>query len=296
MPNVDTLIRSYELHEVVLELALIWLGVYLVFRFLRGTRGAGIIKGLAVMLVVFTVLIRVGGQGGAFGRVNFLYDRFLGLLAIFLLVVFQPELRQAMIRLGQARLFRVDHERSAVVKAVSEAVEFLSKSQFGAIIAIERDVKLGGLIEGGQQLDAALSARLLQSIFWPNSPLHDLGVVVRGERIVAAGVQFPLAEAEDMPAHFGSRHRAALGLTTETDSIVVIVSEENGAISIAERGRIDYNIPREQFAKALAKRLESPALAVATPSPGPAPASSTTLDEAEGFADAAMPKKAADAA
>lgn len=263
IPNLNHIIRSYELHEVILEMAVIWIGVYLVFRFLRGTRGAGVIKGFAVLLIVLTLMIRVFGQASdAFGRLNFIYDRFLGLLAIVLIVVFQPELRQAMIRLGQTRLLGGAREdMTVVIKAVSEAVEFLSKSQFGAIIAIERGVKLGGLIEGGQSLDAQVSKRLLESIFWPNSPLHDLGVVVRGDRIVAAGVQFPLVESENMPQHFGSRHRAALGLSMETDAIVVTVSEENGAISIAEQGKIEYDIPRERFAHVLAAKLDAtPAL------------------------------------
>jgi diadenylate cyclase len=264
IPNLNHIIRSYELHEVILEMAVIWLGVYLVFRFLRGTRGAGVIKGFAVLLIVLTLLIRVFGQtADAFGRLNFIYDRFLGLLAIVLIVVFQPELRQAMIRLGQTRWLGGQREDlTLVISSVSDAVEFLSKSQFGAIIAIERTVKLGGLVEGGQALDAQVSERLLESIFWPNSPLHDLGVVIRGERIVAAGVQFPLVESENMPQHFGSRHRAALGLSMETDAIVVVVSEENGAISIAERGQIEYDIPRERFAHVLAARLNAAPAAV----------------------------------
>ncbi len=259
IPNFNHIFRSYELHEVILEMAVIWIGVYLVFRFLQGTRGAGVIKGVAVLLVVLTLMIRVFGQGtDAFGRLDFIYGQFLGLLAIVLIVVFQPELRQAMIRLGQARwLGGAKSDVTQVVKAVSEAVEFLSKSQFGAIIAIERGVKLGGLVEGGQNIDAVVSKRLLESIFWPNSPLHDLGVVVRGDRILAAGVQFPLVESENMPQHFGSRHRAALGLSMETDSIVVVVSEENGAISIAERGNMEYDIPRERFAHVLAERLDA---------------------------------------
>lgn len=277
-PQLNHLIRSYELHEVILEMAVIWIGVYLVFRFLRGTRGAGVIKGVAVLLIVLTLLIRVFGQtADAFGRLNFIYDRFLGLLAILLIVVFQPELRQAMIRLGQTRWFGGQREDlTPVIKAVSGAVEFLSKSQFGAIIAIERSVKLGGIIETGQHLDAKVSERLLESIFWPNSPLHDLGVVIRGDRIVAAGVQFPLLETEkSLPQQFGSRHRAALGLSIETDAVVVVVSEENGAISIAERGEIEYDIPRERFAHVLAEKLSAPI----TPSAEDDPELATPVDE-----------------
>lgn len=277
--SLNQFIRSYELYEVVFELAVIWVCVYAIVRFLHGTRGAGVVKGFAVLLVVLTLIIRVLGQGtDAFGRLNFIYDRFLGVMTILLIVVFQPELRQAMIRLGHARLFRASSdELSHVVDAVSEAVGFLSKSQFGALIAIEREVKLGGLVEGGQTLDAEVSTRLIESIFWPNSPLHDLGVVIRRRRIVAAGVQFPLAEEGMLTARFGSRHRAAVGLTLETDCLVVIVSEETGAVSIAERGRIDADLPRDQIREILAKRL--------APSPPDEPPADERDDETEDESD-----------
>lgn len=254
-------LRSYDILQVIIELTVIWILVYAVFRFLRGTRGAGIIKGVAIIFVLLTLLIRVLGQGtDAFARLNFIYDQFLQLLAIMLIVIFQPELRQAMIRLSQTRHFRSGRRTRTrdVIHAVGEAVEFLSKNQFGALIAIERSVKLGGLIEGGQILDAKVSARLLESIFWPNSPLHDLGVVIREDRVLAAGVQFPLAEEGMLPARTGSRHRAAAGLTMESDCIVVIVSEETGAVSLSEGGRIEFNIPRSQLEKMLAERLAAP--------------------------------------
>ncbi len=265
--NFLQLIRSYEQTQVIIEMAVIWIAVYAVFRFLRGTRGAGIIKGVAIISVLLTLLIRVLGQGtDAFARLNFIYDQFLQLLAIMIIVIFQPELRQAMIRLSHARHFRSGSSRvREVIESVSEAVEFLSKNQFGALIAIERSVKLGGLIEGGQMLDAKISSRLLESIFWPNSPLHDLGVVVRGDRIVAAGVQFPLAEEGVLPARTGSRHRAALGLTLESDCIVVIVSEETGTVSLAEGGKIDFDLPRDGLEELLAKRMAAPPVAKKEP-------------------------------
>ncbi len=257
--NPIQLIRSYPLFEVILELAVIWLCVYVVFRFLRGTRGAGVIKGFAILLVLVTLLTRVlGHNSDAFARLNFIYERFLGLAAIMLIVVFQPELRTALIRLSTPRQFRSSKAHSKVVTAVAEAAQFLSKNQFGAIIAIEREVQLGGLIETGQRMDAQVSARLLETIFWPNSPLHDLGVVLRGERIVAAGVQFPLAEEGTLPANVGSRHRAAVGVTMESDAVVVVVSEQTGKISLAERGRIDFNIARDEIAAELARRLQAP--------------------------------------
>lgn len=251
---------SYGYFDMLVELAVIWTCVYLVFRFLKGTRGAGIVKGFAVLLVVVTLLIKVFGQyTDTLGRLNFIYDRFLGLAAILLIVVFQPELRQFMIRLGHARLFRQSSTQvNRVVEAVSEAVELLSKSQFGALIAIERSIGLSGLFEGGERLDAEVSGRLLGSIFWPNSPLHDLGVVIRGNRILAANVQFPLAEEGSVPQHHGSRHRAAVGVTLESDCVAVVVSEETGSIALVEQGVVEGNVPIARFRELLQARLEGP--------------------------------------
>lgn len=258
--NPLQLLRSYSSFEVILELAVIWGCVYIIFRFLRGTRGAGVIKGFAILLVLITLLTRVlGHNSDTFARLNFIYDRFLNLLAILLIVVFQPELRQALIRLSSPAHFRATRSQHRVVTSIADAVLFLSKNQFGALIAIERNVRLGGLLESGQPMDAEISARLLESIFWPNSPLHDLGVVIRGDRILAAGVQFPLAEEGTLAANVGSRHRAAVGVTMESDCLCVVVSEETGKISIAEQGRIDFNIPREEVATILAGRLQAKA-------------------------------------
>ena len=270
--TIEKILRSYDWYEIILEVAVIWLCVYLVVRFLKGTRGAGVIKGFAILLVLVTLAIQVLGQGSdVFGRLKFIYDRFLGLVALLLIVVFQPELRQAMIRLGYTRwLGRSRRQVSLVVDAVSEAVSFLSKSQFGALIAIERTIGLGGLAEGGVKVDAKVSARLLESIFWPNSPLHDLGVVIRGDRVLAASVQFPLAEEGSVPPELGSRHRAAAGVTLDADCLVVLVSEESGAISIAEHGVIQIDVPRDQIRQLLAQRLETvPEEAPQQPEPTP---------------------------
>lgn len=276
--NFFQLIRSYDPVQIFIEMAVIWVVVYAAFRFLRGTRGAGVIKGVAIVFVVLSLVIRVLGQGtDAFARLNYLYDQFLQLLAIVLIVIFAPELRQAMIRLSHARHFRAARgsRTREVIQAISEAVEFLSKNQFGALIAIERSVRLGGLVEGGQMLDAKVSSRLLESIFWPNSPLHDLGVVIRGDRVVAAGVQFPLAEEGMLPSRTGSRHRAAAGLTVDSDAIVIIVSEETGSVSIAEDGKVDFDIPRHQLEESLATRMAAP----------PAPRPERTQDEMESLTE-----------
>ena len=258
--NIFHLFRGYPIWEVLIELAIIWICVWLIVRFLQGTRGAGVVKGFAVIVVLLTLSIRLLGEASdAFGRVKFISNQMLGFLAIFLIVVFQPELRQAMIRLGQTRFFgRRSPQVNKLADAVTEAVEFLAKNQFGALIVIERGVRLGGLVEGGVQVDGLVTPRLLQSIFWPNSPLHDLAVVIRGDRIVASNVQLPLAETGVVAMQLGSRHRAAVGVTVESDALAVVVSEETGMTRLAEFGSLSSPIPLEDFKTRLLERLQAP--------------------------------------
>lgn len=254
-------LSGYSPFEVAFELILIGLVVYLLLRFLRGTRGAGIIKGLALLLVFGTLAIRILGQGGErFQRINFLYDRTLAFMAIALLVVFQPELRRALMRLGETSIFKSSHSAAeSVIEAVVDACGYLSSRKYGALIAIERTVGLRSLVEGGVSINADISSRLLQSIFWPKSALHDLGVIISDDRIVAANVQFPMVEAEEFTGYhdLGSRHRAALCLSHDSDCIAIVVSEERGTISIAERGRLFRNLTPEKLRLLLKHGLHS---------------------------------------
>lgn len=245
-----------EPFEVLIELAVIWVVVYVVFRFLRGTRGARVIKGVAVLLIIGTLTIQVLGRENAFERLNFLYSNFLAFASLMLVIVFQPELRRALVQLGEARFFRQTGLRKArVVEELLAAVQYLSRNKIGALIAIEQQVGLGGIVEVGTRLDAEVSKELLNTIFWPGSALHDMGVVIRGDRIVAAGVQFPLAEGENIPQELGSRHRAAIGLSQEADALVIVVSEETGTISIAERGSLTRGLTADELRPILTRGL-----------------------------------------
>lgn len=236
--------RTYNPIEVLIQLALIWVVVYMVLRFLRGTRGARVLKGVGLVLVVAALLVAVlGGENSGFGPLQYLLEITIGFATLALVIVFQPELRRALVRIGEARLFRGN--ASEVVPLVNEivrSVEHLAQHRTGAIIAIEREVGLTGVVEAGTSLNADVSAELIQSIFWPGSALHDMGVVIRRAKIIAAGVQFPLAESGDATQDLGSRHRAAIGLSQEADCLVVVVSEETGAISLAERGQLIRNL------------------------------------------------------
>ncbi len=251
------LFRGNEPVAIAIELAIIWLAVYLVLRFLRGTRGAGVLKGVIVILAALILSLRFAGTGSdTFARLRFVAEALLGTLAIALVVIFQPELRSALVRIGQSRWLGGTSARyREVVGVLDEAVEFLSRNQFGAIIVIERNVPLGDVVRTGVPIGGEISARLLESIFWPNSPLHDLAVVIRGDRIVAANVQLPLADASVVPARLGSRHQAALGAALDTDAVVVTVSEQTGEIRISSAGRLSDPIAYDDFASELRRAL-----------------------------------------
>lgn len=242
--------------EVAIEMAIIWIVVYAVVRFLRGTRGARVIKGLALVLVIATLVFQVVAVENAFSRLQFLYRNFLTFITLAMVIVFQPELRRALTRLGETRFFPVTRlRRSHVIEQIVASVAYMSKNKIGGLIAIEREVGLAGLTEAGTPLEARISKELLNTIFWPGSALHDLGVVVRGDRIVAAGVQFPMAEGEHFSSELGSRHRAAIGLSQECDALVVVVSEETGTISLAERGQMVRNLSPESLRSELTRGL-----------------------------------------
>jgi diadenylate cyclase len=253
-------LSDYNFWEVAIELALIWVLVYLGYRFVRGTRAAGAFKGVLVLLIISSVGFRLLEQSGVLPRLSSLYDKLLGLGAFALLVIFQPELRRALIRLGENPFFRgASTEVRPVIDAIVEASTFLSKSKFGAIMAVERSVGLREMADSGTLLNSEISPKLLTTIFHPNTALHDMGVVIRGRKIVAAGVQFPLAEPGDMTdPHLGTRHRAAVGLARVSDAIVIVVSEETGAVSIAEGQELRRWLDPEQLRAELIRRMGKP--------------------------------------
>ena len=254
--NFLTALRSVPTGQVLLELLVIGSVVYWVIRFLQGTRGARLLKGIVFLLITVYLSVRLLGALIDLGRLEILFDRFLFYASFAVIIVFQPELRRALMRLGETRLFRGMSQTGAdEAEQVVEACAFLSRRRVGALIAIERDVSLGSFAEDATRLDAEVSGPLIQTIFWPNTALHDLGMIISNGRIAYAGVQFPLAESGDLPKELGSRHRAGVGLSAETDALVVIVSEETGDISIAERGKLYRRRSVEQLRNDLAERM-----------------------------------------
>ena len=241
-------VATYDPLVVAVQLLLIGVVIWLVMRFLRGTRGARLLKGAALLLALVYIGIRLLPKNDDWKRIEFLYGNFLVFTFVAVVVAFQPELRRVLIQIGQARFFHGAHGRAeAVVDALCESVAYLSRNKIGAVLAVERSVGLGAIIESGLPINGVLTPALLNTIFYPGSALHDMGVVIREGRIAAAGCQFPLAESGDVDASLGSRHRAALGLAQDSDAIVLVVSEETGRISLACEGQLYLGLPADSL-------------------------------------------------
>ncbi len=248
--------RAYDTGTILIEMLLIGTVVYVVLRFLQGTRGARLLQGLVSLLVFGLLVIKVLADQWELERIQVLMQPFIWTVLLTTLVVFQPELRRGLMRLGETRWRRIRRsEIDRIARPIATACGQLSKNKIGALIAIERDIGLSGLTDQGVRLDARLSPELLNTIFWPGSALHDLGVIVQHGRIAAAGCPFPLGDIEGMDRTIGSRHRAAIGLSLDSDAVIVVVSEETGSISIAEQGHLHRHIPPEDLFGELRRHL-----------------------------------------
>lgn len=248
---VDYLSRvaRYEWWIVVVELFSIGFVVYWVVDFLEGTRGERLFRGVIFILVAGVLVLNLIVERLPFDRLQYLYKGFLIAVLIVAVAAFQPEIRRVLIQIGQPRIWTGSlHQLSRTVEALITAVTELSAARIGAIIVLERQVALGEFIETGVRMDARVTADLLKTIFYPGTALHDMAVVIRGDRMVAARVQLPLAEAGAMDGiELGSRHRAALGITAGSDATCLVVSEETGAISVARNGRLVRNVTEAQI-------------------------------------------------
>lgn len=248
-----TRVASHGWWIVAIELILIGLVVYWAVDFLEGTRGERLFRGVIFILIAgFLILKLIVGQF-PFHRLQYLYNGFLIGVLIIAVAAFQPEVRRALMRIGQSRFWLSSSQQlSRTVEEIIAAVTHLSAGRIGAIIVIEKRVALGEFIETGVRLDAKVTSELLKTIFKPGTALHDMAVIVREDRIVAARVQLPLAEASSISGtELGSRHRAAIGITTGSDAICLVVSEETGIVSLAENGKLTRNLDESELRKCL---------------------------------------------
>ncbi len=244
--------------RALLDILLTAVIIYLVLRLIQGTRAVRLAIGVTIVYAVYVIaqslelrLLSAILQAGAV----------VGLLAV--VVVFQPELRRGLDRLGRVGSWgwlgasdTGGHQRIAALLATAAAK--LSRRRTGALIVIERDTALGDMAEAGVMMNADLSAELLSSLFAPGYPLHDGAVIVRGDEIVAAGVMLPLAERDASLEQYGTRHRAALGVTEQTDALALVVSEESGSISLAQGGTIVRDLDEDELRQRLYGLLAPP--------------------------------------
>jgi len=233
--------------KIAFEIAILWWVIYAVLVFIKGTRAVQLLKGLIVIALLFFLVEKLG-----LNAVSWILTKILALSVIGFLIIFQPEIRRGLARIGQFGIFTAKEQ---IVDELVKAAEWLSERKYGAIIAIEREVGLGSYIESGVNLDSKVNRELLETIFMPNTPLHDGGVVIQMDRITAAGCLFPLAQDSQLAKQQGTRHRAAVGLTEETDAVVIVVSEETGAISIVVGGKLTRDLPGESLGRVLTNLL-----------------------------------------
>ena len=248
--------RWSEVWPALIEIALLFVVLYAILRFLQGTRGAGVLRGLLFFLIMALVLILFFVDKLRLYRIEYILGQDLLIFLLLIVVLFQPEIRRLLLRLGEAPmlgwLFRPE---ASIVPEILEAVFTLSDRRIGALITIEREVGLGSLIEAGTPLNAAVTRDLLVTIFWPGSPLHDGAVIIRGNRVAAASCFFPLTEQPGIAKTLGTRHRAAIGVTEESDALSVVVSEETQQVSVAHRGQLRMGLDHGQLRAVLEEIL-----------------------------------------
>jgi diadenylate cyclase len=227
--------------KAILEIALLWYFIYMALRFIKGTRTEQLLKGVILIVIIYIVT-----QLLQLEAINWVITRLFPISVIALLVIFQPELRRGLARLGQFGVYEDDIE---AIEEVAKAAIMMAKKKTGALIVIEREVGLKTYIETGVPVDSRVTKELILSIFAPKGPLHDGAVIIKRDRIVAAGCMLPLTqEASGLSASLGTRHRAAIGLTEETDALCVVASEETGAISLSVNGHLNRNVEKDNLA------------------------------------------------
>jgi diadenylate cyclase len=240
--------------RAALEIMILTVGIYYSFRFVRGTRGAPVVTGFLVVLLTF-VLVSFLLQ---LKVLQYLLGAFAAYFSLGILVIFQPELRRMLAELGNLPLFATAHEQRENIEVIIETVERLSEVRIGALIAIEQSIQLQEAVESGMTVDCEATPEMLETIFFPNNAIHDGGVIIKGDRIAYAACIFPLTQRQDLSKSLGTRHRAAIGLTEETDAVVVAVSEETGAISHAYKGQLVRNVTIEALRSFLTSVLVTP--------------------------------------
>jgi diadenylate cyclase len=257
---MEQLLNTWAVREVVRPVLDVLMLAYLLYKswqILVQTRAVQLVKGTVLMVLIYAVSFFL-----QLTTLLWILNVLVPGLVIAIAIVFQPELRKIFTQIGSREWFRVGARNGAKpgglrIELLMSAVQQLSARRRGALIVFPRRVGIKNIVHTGTRLDAEMSMNLISTVFFEGTPLHDGAMVVEGDRIVAAGCFLPLSEREGVESAFGARHRAALGLAEETDALIVVVSEENGAVSLAHDGEISYNISLEEVEAGLKKFLRA---------------------------------------
>jgi diadenylate cyclase len=248
-------IHISSLWRPALEVLLLAVLIYYATRFLRGTRGWPVVIGFVVALVVLFAVTSVL----QLKVLSWLLGTFSAFFAVAVLIIFQPELRRMLAELGNLPLFATAHERRESIEVIIQTAERLADVKIGALIAIEQSIQLQDAVESSLPVDCDATPEMLETIFFPNNAIHDGGVIIKGDRIAYAACIFPLTQRQDLNKSLGTRHRAAIGLSEETDAVIVVVSEETGMISHAYKGQLVRGVTLEELRSFLTSVLLQPA-------------------------------------
>jgi uncharacterized protein (TIGR00159 family) len=240
---------SFRFPQDALDILIVAVVFYNLFLLIRGTRAIQMLFGLGVLMIVYFAAVKIGLHA-----VSWVLHNFLGAAVLVLIILFQPEFRRVLANVGRAPLLRLFNpvKEELVIQEIVKAVQSLAARRVGALIAIQRESDLDAHVEGCIPVDAKVSKEIIFSIFLPASPIHDGAVLVQVDRLTHAGCFLPLSQHYEFPKELGTRHRAAVGLTEETDAAVIVVSEETGSIALALEGELDHGLD----VTALAERLE----------------------------------------
>ncbi len=255
--QIQGLMDTFRILDVV-DIIVVACILYYVYKLIKDTRAVALLKGLIVLAI-----INIISRALDLHVVNWLLQQSVTIIMVALPVVFQPELRRALEQLGRGRIFTKaqavsDVEIDNLLTEVMMSSKVMSREKIGALIVFEREVGLGDFIDTGILVDGKVSRELLNNIFIPNTPLHDGAVIIRGNRVMAAGCLLPLTADRSLSTELGTRHRAAIGLSEQADAVVLVVSEETGKISYAYGGHLYRHLPEEKLRETLKAFLERP--------------------------------------
>lgn len=245
-------IQWMPLLTAVIQIAILYFAVYWVLYFLRLARSAQVFAGIMIAVVALAVILRI--ESFHFDVLETLIDMIANSMFVALVIIFQPEIRRALAQLGSLAAWQGKKKRELIGEIVSASGD-MARRKCGALIVIERNIKLQNYIDDAIALDAKVHNLLLESIFYPKSPLHDGAVIIRDDKIVAARAILPLTRGENIAHHLGTRHRAAIGISEDSDAVTVVVSEETGTISISYRGTLHRDLAARDLESLLEKLL-----------------------------------------